>query len=343
MLKKTLLWTPFLVSLMFGNAIPVRSQTLKTFRVMTPVLESSVLYMEAASRFGFYEQEGLKLELVRATLPTSVQAILGGSGDYSVHGGNIGAILGGVPFKVLAVNTDKSPQYIVARAEITSLKDLVGKTMAIDDIGGAADWAARETLARNGIPLDKISFRRIGTPPLRFQALVAGAVDAAPLNFMFAGRAKEKNFRVLVYSGDFLTDIQLTAAAPIEKIQKSPEEIYKFLKATLKGRYFQFENPDEGYKLFLELEGLSDGKFARDGWEEMRMRSSKEARVGLLSEETMMQSINDWKGQMKLGGRPLKIEGRPAEVFDFSFVKRANEEIKAEGFDPRRYHYSGKK
>lgn len=73
------------------------------------------------------------------------------------------------------------------------------------------------------------------------------------------------------------------------------------------------------------------------------MRSSKEARVGLLSEETMMQSINDWKGQMKLGGRPLKIEGRPDEVFDFSFAKRANEEIKAEGFDARRYHYSGRK
>jgi ABC-type nitrate/sulfonate/bicarbonate transport system substrate-binding protein len=343
MLKKGLLMIPVLLSLMFGSGIPVHSQTLKTVRVMTPVLESSVLYMEAASRFGFYEQEGLKLELVRATLPTSVQAILGGSGDYCVHGGAVGAILGGVPFKVLAVNTDKSPQYIVARTEITSLKELVGKTMAIDDIGGAADWAARETLARNGIPPDKISFRRIGTPPLRFQALVAGAVDAAPLNFMFAGRAREKNLRILVYSGDFLTDIQLTAAAPVEKIQKSPEEIYKFLKATLKGRYFEFGNPDEGYKLFLELEGLSDSKFARDGWEERRMRSSKEARIGLLSEETAMQSIHEWKGQMKLGGRPLKIEGRPDEVFDFSFAKRANEEIKAEGFDPRRYHYSGKK
>ena len=341
-MKKILLSISVLLSLVFESRMPVHSQSLKTVRVMTPVLESGVLYMEAARRLGFYEQEGLRIEMVRSSLPTAIQAVLGGSADYASYGGAIGAILGGVPFKVLAVSSDKSPQYIVTRSEITSLKELVGKIVAIDDIGGAAEWAARETLARNGIPLDKVNFRRIGPPPQRFQALVAGSVDAAPLNFTFAGRAREKNFRILVYTGDFLTDVQLTAAAPIERIQKSPEEVHKFLKATLKGRYFQFENPDEAYKLFLELDRLSDSKFAKEAWEERLMRSSKEARLGLLNEETMTQSIAEWKEQLKRAGRPLKIAGRPDEVYDFSFTRRVIGELNTEGFDPKKYRYIGK-
>lgn len=342
MFKKELVFNSIVILFAFGTIIPVHSQPLKTVKLMTPTLEGSIVFYESARRLGFYQQEGLRLELVQATLTTAVQAILGGSADYLRHGSAIGAILEGVPFKVLAVDTDKSPQYIVAKPGITSLKDLVGKTIAIDDIAGAANWVTRETLIKNGIPLDKITFRRIGAPPMRFQALITGLVDAAPLNFIWFGRTKEKNFHSLVYSGDFVTDVQLTAAAPIEKLQKSPEEIYKFVKATLKGRYFQYENPEESYKFFLELEALNDSKFARDAWDELRMRSSKEARVGLLSKETTIASINDWKAQMKLAGRAPRIEGRAEDMYDFSFAKRADEELKAEGWDPRKYRYIGK-
>lgn len=343
MFRKSLLFILIFAAFALGNSVPARSQTLKTVRLMTPTLGTSALVYEVATRFGFYREEGLKLELIRAPLGTSVQAVLGGSADYVRHGSAIGATLGGVPFRALAVDTDKSLQYIVARTEIATPKDLVGKTMAIDDIAGAAYWSARETLVKNGVTVDKVNFRRIGGPELRFQALLAGVVDAAPLNFILSGRAKEKNFHVLLYTGDFVTDIQLMIAAPVEKIQRSPEEVYKFVKATLKGRHFQFENPDEAYKFYLELEQLNDNKFARDGWEDRNRSSSQLARLGLLSEQAMVESIIAWKGQMALGGRPVKIEGRPEDVYDFSFAKRANEEIKTQGWDARKYHYIGKK
>ena len=46
---------------------------------------------------------------------------------------------------------------------------------------------------------------------------------------------------------------------------------------------------------------------------------------------------------MALAGRPLKIEGRADDVYDFSFAKRAHDEIKAEGWDAKKYHYVPKK
>lgn len=333
---------PFIVGFLgifLANIAEVYAQPLKTVRLMTPTIGVNVLVYEAASRFGFYREEGFRIELIRAPLSTSIQAILAGSAEYARHGSVVGAILGGVPFKALAVDTDKSPHYIVAKPEIASLRDLVGKTIASDDLAGSAYWATRETLAQNGINPDNVNYRRMGGPELRLQALLAGAVDAAPINFVLSGRAKEKNFRVLAYTGDFVTDVQLMIAAPVDKIRKSPDEIYRFVKATLKARRFQFENSAEAYKFYLELERLTDSKFAREGWEARLGSSSQAARLGILSEKGMIDSIKAWKEQLALGGRPLKIEGRPEDIYDFSFVKRALEELKAEGWDPKKYQY----
>ncbi|MGH7874266.1 MAG: ABC transporter substrate-binding protein [Candidatus Binatia bacterium] len=321
----------------------VSAQGLKTVRLMTPTIGVNVLVYEAASRFGFYRQEGFTIELIRAPLGTSVQAVLGGSADYVRHGSAIGAILGGVPFKALAVDTDRSPHYIVSKRELANVQDLAGRTVAIDDLAGSAYWATRETLSKNGVNPDKVNYRRMGGPELRLQALLAGVVDAAPLNFVLSGRAREKDFKVLVYTGDFVSDVQLMVAAPTDKIKRSPEEVYKFIKATVKARKFQFENQPEAYKFYLELERLTDTKFAKEGWEARLQGSSPAARLAMLSNAGMLESIVAWKEQMALAGRPLKIEGRADDVYDFAFAKRAHDEIKAEGWDAKKYHYVPKK
>lgn len=332
----------FLLFLHIG-ALNAQSQTLKTVRMMTPTIGVNVLVYEAANRFGFYRQEGFTIELIRAPLGTSVQAVLGGSADYVRHGSAIGAILGGVPFKALAVDTDRSPHYIVGKRELANVQDLSGRTVAIDDLAGSAYWATRETLSKNGINPDKVNFQRLGGPELRLQALLAGVVDAAPLNFVLSGRAREKDFKVLAYTGDFVSDVQLMVAAPTDKIKRSSEEVYKFIKATVKARKFQFENQPEAYKFYLELERLSDTNFAKEGWEARLKGSSPAARLAMLSNAGMVESVVTWKEQMALAGRPLKIEGRADDVYDFSFAKRAHDEIKAEGWDAKKYHYVPKK
>jgi ABC-type nitrate/sulfonate/bicarbonate transport system substrate-binding protein len=215
--------------------------------------------------------------------------------------------------------------------------------VAIDDLAGSAYWATRETLSKNGVNPDKVNFRRLGGPELRLQALLAGVVDAAPLNFVLSGRAREKDFKVLAYTGDFVSDVQLMVAASTDKIRRSSEDVYKFIKATIKARKFQFENQPEAYKFYLELERLSDTKFAREGWEARLKGSSPEARLAMLSNSGMLESINTWKEQMALAGRPLKIEGKADDVYEFSFVKRAHAEISAEGWDAKKFRYVPKK
>lgn len=320
----------------------VYAQGLKTVRMMTRAVGQNLIIYEIGERLGFYRQEGLKTEIILARLSTGTQAVLGGSADYVNHGSAIGAILRGLPMRVLLVDADKPPFFIVVRSGISTMKDLIGKTVGIDDFAGAAGMLVRSTISKSGLPVEKVNLRVIGPPPFRLQALLSGLVDAAPLNFIMSKTAQQQGFRILVYTGDFASDVQLTAAAPIKNMQNSQDEIYRFIKASLKAQLFFFENPgDEAFKFFVELEKYTEGQSAKDAWEARLMRTSETARAGVLEQPTILETINQWTEQLKLGGAPLKTDGkfRSEDVYDFSMAKRAYNDLKSEGFDTKRYRY----
>ena len=345
MIKKGLGFT-FILVWALGIGADLSAQSIKTVRLMSRAPGTSVLIYEIGNKLGFYREAGIYVEPVIARISTSAQAVMGGSATYINHGSTVPAILRGVPFRVLLVDADRPPHYIVTSSKISNFKELIGKKIAVDDFAGASAMMVRDTLVANGIPVSKVSLRILGPPPVRFQALLAGAVDAAPLNFLMSRKLEKEGFRILAYTGDYTSDVQLTAAAEVKKIQKSPKEIYKFVKASLKAQIFMFENPnDDAYKIFLEATRLADGKLARDTFQARLKRSSELVRIGRLSEEAMIETINRVKKQLELGGVPLKAGKtvKPTDVFDLSFAKRAYKELKAEGWDPKKVRYIKKK
>ena len=54
-----------------------------------------------------------------------------------------------------------------------------------------------------------------------------------------------------------------------------------------------------------------------------------------------MQTIDRVREQLKLAGTPLKTERALTvdDLVDFSFAKRAYDEIKSEGWDRKKYQY----
>jgi ABC-type nitrate/sulfonate/bicarbonate transport system substrate-binding protein len=318
------------------------AESIKPVRMITRALGDSIVIYEIGVKLGFYAEEGIKLETILAKVSTGTQAVLGDSADYVNHGSIVPAILRGVPMRVLLVDTDKPTAYIVTSPNIVSFKDLIGKTIAIEDFNGANALMVRDTLVANGIPLHSVSLRVLGPPPFRLQGLLSGAVDAAPLNFLQSRQAQQQGFRILAYTGDFTSDIQVTAATATKKIQASPNEVYKFVKATLKAQLFFFENPnDEAFKIYAEVNKLPDPIQARDVYNARLKRSSELVRIGRVSDETVMQTIERVREQLKLAGTPLKTERpiRTDELVDFSFAKRAYDEIKNEGWDKKKHSY----
>ena len=279
--------------------------------------------------------------VTRGTVTT--QVIVSGAVDYS-NGGSIPAILGGARLKILQVSTDKPSQYLVVSPKITSMKQLNGKTVAISDSSGNSTLLFRELLSKNGVAVETVQLRALGEPSVRLGALLSGTVDATMITIGNAKQAEAKGFRILAYSGDYVSALSANLETNDDKIQKSPDEVYRVVRATLKGQLFYHRNPNEAAKFIMEVLRVSNFNDAKEIWLERDKQASELAKIGQASDEVMLVNIDRVREQMRAVGAVSKLKGPVSldQVYDFSFVKRAYKEIRTSKWDPMRYEYAKK-
>src|SRR5499427_6523981 len=333
----------FVIFFLFGATPTVDAQSLKKVRIASKGSGEPLLAYTIPQRLGFYREEGLDVDVIVTRGTVTTQVIVSGAVDYS-NGGSIPAILGGARLKILQVSTDKPSQYLVVSPKITSMKQLNGKTVAISDSSGNSTLLFRELLSKNGVAVETVQLRTLGEPSVRLGALLAGTVDATMITIGNAKQAQTKGFRILAYSGDYVSALSANLETNDDKIQRSPDEVYKVVKATLKGQLFYHRNPNEAAKFVMEVLRISNFNDAKEIWQERDKQASELAKIGQASDEVMMVNIDRMREQMRVVGAATRLKGPVSldQVYDFSFVKRAYEEIRTSKWDPMRYEYAKK-
>src|SRR6266508_5551235 len=82
---------------------------------------------QVAAAKGFFKDENLEPLLIQMRSQVTVPALLSGEVNYTLSFGNIIAgAMQGMPFKILAVLTDKPLHSLVARPEIKTARNLNG-------------------------------------------------------------------------------------------------------------------------------------------------------------------------------------------------------------------------
>ena len=103
-----------------------------------------------------------------------IQGLVGGSFHFSqILGQGAGAILRGVPLKIVMVFDTRPLNWLFARKEIRSLQELKGgKQIAVSSFGAALDQMTRDLLPKRGIdPQKDVVLRAIEPTPARLAAL----------------------------------------------------------------------------------------------------------------------------------------------------------------------------
>ena len=328
------------IALLAASATAAGADALKKIRIASKAPGESLVPYMIAQRLGFYRDEGLDVEVIVTRGTVTTQVVLSGAVDYG-NGGSIPAILGGARMKILAVSSDKPAQHLVVSPKITDIKQLNGKTVAISDTAGNSTLLFREMLKKAGVNVETVQMRALGEPSVRLGALLAGTVDGTMISIGMARQAQAKGFRILAYSGDYVSSLSANLEASDEKIQSQPDEVYRTVKATLKGHIFYHRNANESTKFIMEALRLTDFNEAKEIWRERDREVSEVARTGRATEEVMQTNIDRVVEQMRAVGASSRIKGpmRLDQVYDFSFVKKAYDEIRASKFDPMRYEY----
>jgi len=319
------------------------AEALKKIRIASKAAGESLVPYVIAQRLGFYREEGLDVDVIVTRGTVTTQVVVSGAVDYG-NSGSIPAMLGGARLKILQVSTDKPSQYLVVSPKITNIKQLNGKTVAISDAAGNSTLLFRELLSKNGVAADTVQMRALGEPSVRFGALLAGTVDATMITIGNARQAQAKGFRILLYSGDYVSALSANLETSDDKIQSAPEEVYKVVKATLKGQLFYHRNSNEAAKFIMEVLRIADFNEAKEIWRERDKQASDIAKTGRASEEVMTTNIERVREQLRGVGAASRIKGPVTldQVYDFAFVKKAYDEIRASKWDPMRYEYSKK-
>ena len=162
---------------------------------------SSLPYQVAVDR-KFFEKEGFNVRLITMRGTTlMLSALMADEIDYvTILPFIAGAAVRGLPVKIVASGAKSSGYAIISSPEISSLKGLKGKRIAINSFGSSADFAIYTALSRSGLDPDKdVTLQTIsGTPDARFAALISRAVDATVVGSPFEYFAEQKGFKTLV-------------------------------------------------------------------------------------------------------------------------------------------------
>lgn len=171
-----------------GIGFPQLTQA-ETFRLIVTHLEPPLVpnsVMDFAVELGYFEREGVDVELIRVQqTPSALAAILAGEGDMA----NVGVqavlqlhVLGTKVLRAVASPNKSLPFLIAAKDEITSPSGLAGRAFGVGRIGSLDHSLSTRVLAAEGVPMESLDVVTLGQPSVRALALAAGQVDATTMS-----------------------------------------------------------------------------------------------------------------------------------------------------------------
>jgi NitT/TauT family transport system substrate-binding protein len=169
---------------------PVQAQTLPVVRVaLFPSDSSAQVYY--AQDLGFFKAAGLDVQLVELKNGAAIASgVAGGAADVGLTNMVSLAIAHerGLPFTILSpggLALSSAPTNgvlaVAASSPLKTGKDLNGKTIAVDVLGGLPNLAGKAWIDANGGDSKTVKYIELGFPEMT-AAVVAGRVDAASMN-----------------------------------------------------------------------------------------------------------------------------------------------------------------
>ena len=301
---------------LFGFA-PASAQ-LKKIRFSTTSIAVTELQFRIAQMKGFYREEGLDLETLLIRGSVGMQALIGGSVDYSSAAGSIiAAGVRGAPVRLVLIVNSKPQFDLVGQADIKSVPQLKGKVVGISSRGGAVDLLTQLILTKHGLTPNKdVTLIVIGTPEELATALRTGRIAACLLSPPRQLILYREGFSRLAYSGDYLPSYPSGGVgATEEKIKNNPAEVLAFVRASLKGLQYYTQHRPEAIDIISKYLGVKDLSVASEVYD---LHLSRLGGLSYLEDTWMRGAIDFTKKSMG-----VTKEVPPSQVFDFSFVEKA--------------------
>lgn len=188
-MKRTKRLTALLSAIAVATVVSASIAMAEPFRLILTHLEAPLVpnsVMDLAHELGYFEREGVEVELVRVQqTPSALASMLAGEGEMANV--SVDAVLqlaarGTDSLRAVTSPNKSLPFLIAAKSEIAVPEDLVGHSFGVGRIGSLDHSLSSKVLAGAGIDMGSLEVVTLGQPSVRAQALAAGQVDATTMS-----------------------------------------------------------------------------------------------------------------------------------------------------------------
>jgi NitT/TauT family transport system substrate-binding protein len=252
----------------------------------------------------------------------TVPALLSGEVYYTLSFGNIiGSAMQGLPFKILAVLTDKPLHSLVARPELKNINDLRGKRIGTQRIGGSDHLAAEAILQAKGVEAKDVQFVTLGgDEPVRVEILKQGLVDAICTVPPGPVRLAREGYNILGGPKDLKIGSPISAVAVTDsRLKNNREETKRVLRAVLRGLRVMHERREDTIAIMARWLNQTP-EVARDSYDSILPSFSPD---GGTVDKTYEFAIEARKASLK-SDKPIPL----SQVRDLTLLKEVQKELR---------------
>lgn len=323
-MPRRVVWLSALSGILLISVTHAIAQTdTKKVRVSIPGANVTYLPFYAAKDKGYYREEGIDVEFILMPANLASTAVLTGDIDYNgAVTGVVAAAVKGQPIKAVIFTMRSPVQGLMAKPEIKDLQQLKGRKIGVSSPGSTTDLATRHILRKQGLEFGRdYSIVYVATESGRLAALETGVLDAAMLSVPENILARRKGFNELALSADFLDFPQNGFGTSNKKIKENPDEVYRMVRATLRGLMFVAEskNKEASLDMIMKNWDVKSRAMASEMYDYMTKAMLRDASINMEG----LQALVDQQRESARVTEPVSA----AQVIDYSFVERARKEL----------------
>jgi NitT/TauT family transport system substrate-binding protein len=283
----------------------------------------------SAMEKGYFREEGLAIEVIRAPGGVATPGLLSGQFDFSSSASSaLSAAVRGGPIKLVYTNLSRPTYSLVSiKPDITSAKDLVGKKLAINSFGDTGHLSTMLYLKKLGVDPSTVLFIAVGRNEVRMPALVSGAIDAAPLVPRDLVALSKQKFIVLADLGKEIQLVWNGVAVSTNLLTEKPQMVERFLRGLAKGREFARRYRDETIG-FVRKHDPSPVDAIKVDYEVTKAAMTDD---GSLPDDILRDEVAT-RAQLTKATKVPTI----AVLFDYSIIRKIYAQLKASGWQPAR-------
>lgn len=291
----------------------------KTISIASTPLSFVTIPLFVAQKKGFFEQNGLTVEIKQVDPTIAPQALISKEIDYSPFSiGGIASSQKDLPVKLVFALTEKSLNFLGGKPDvkIQNIKKIgVAKPLSVPH------YQALKFIAENNLSA-QISFMDSSASVMA--QLIKGAIDVGVVKLPTAFFLKEQGLAIIKPLQDDFVEGAIVATN--DKIKNNPEEIKKVIVAIQSAINFIKTNPEETKDLLFDYCELDKNEINRAAIEEIYLLAKDFfLDKGIPKDESIIRSIQFAK--LSEAGTYADIEKQtvtPEEItksFDFEFLK----------------------